>query len=76
MKHPKELKKIKFQFVLMILLIDLIAVVTTYYIMPLVQNFPPLSEDFAFQDAVQPLTHIQQYTIIYIVGTFIHLKFL
>ena len=73
MKHPKELKKIKFQFVLMILLIDLIAVVTTYYIMPLVQNFPPLSEDFAFQDAVQPLTHIQQYTIIYIVGTFIHL---
>lgn len=74
MKHTKELKKLKFKFILMILAIDLVAVVITYFVMPLVQNFPPLSEDFAFQDAVQPLTHIQQYTIIYIIGICIHLS--
>ena len=74
MKHTKEQKSLKLKFILIILAIDLIAVVLTYFIMPLVQNFPPLSENFAFQDAVQPLTHIQQYTIIYIIGISIHLS--
>lgn len=57
----------------MVLILDLIAVVLIYFIMPLVQNFPPLSEDFAFQEEVQPVTHIQQYTIVYIIGVAIHL---
>lgn len=57
----------------MVLILDLIAVVLIYFIMPLVQNFPPLSEDFAFQEEVQPLTHVQQYTIVYIIGVTIHL---
>ena len=74
MKQKKKQKSLKFKFILMILAIDLVAVVITYFVMPLVQNFPPLSEDFAFQDAVQPLTHIQQYTIIYIIGISIHLS--
>ncbi len=72
-KHTKEQKKLKLKFILMVLTIDLFAVVITYFIMPLVQNFPPLSEDFAFQDSVQSLTHIQQYSIVYIIGTSIHL---
>lgn len=72
MKHTKELKKLQFKFILMILIVDLITVVLTYYIMPLVQNFPPLSEDFAFQEKVQVLTHVQQYAIIYIIGVGIH----
>lgn len=33
-------------FNIIIILIDLITVVLTYYIMPIIQNFPPLSEDF------------------------------
>lgn len=57
----------------MILVLDAIAVILSYFIMPLVQNFPPLSEDFAFQREVQPLTHIQQYTIVYIIGISVHL---
>ena len=57
----------------MILIIDAIAVILVYFIMPSVQNFPPLSEDFAFQDVVQPVTHVQQYTIVYLIGISIHL---
>ena len=57
----------------MICIIDAISVVLIYFIMPLVQNFPPLSEDFAFQREVQQFTHIQQYTIVYIIGVTVHL---
>lgn len=72
-KNTKELKNLKLKFIAMILVIDLIAVILCYFIMPLVQNFPPLSENFAFQREVQPLTHIQQYTIVYILGVSVHL---
>lgn len=72
-KSTKELKNFKLKFITMILLVDLIAVVVVYFIMPLVQNFPPLSENFAFQKEVQPLTHIQQYTVVYILGISVHL---
>lgn len=57
----------------MVLVLDLIAVVLIYFVMPLVQNFPPLSENFAFQEEVQPVTHVQQYAICYIIGITIHL---
>lgn len=72
-KSTKELKNFKLKFIAMILIVDLIAVLAVYIIMPLVQNFPPLSEDFSFQEEVQPLTHIQQYTIVYILGVSVHL---
>jgi len=67
------LKKSKRIFNISIILIDLITVVLTYFIMPVVQNFPPLSEDFGFQELVQPLTHIEQYSIVFILGISIHL---
>ena len=72
-KSTKELKNFKLKFITMILLVDLVAVVVVYFIMPLVQNFPPLSENFAFQREVQPLTHVQQYTVAYILGISVHL---
>ncbi len=72
-KHIKEVKKYKLKFAGFVILADLIAVVISYFIMPLVQNFPPYTEDFAFQDAVQPLTHIQQYSIALLLGVTIHL---
>ena len=73
MLHTKELKNFKLKFILMICIIDAISVALIYFIMPLVQNFPPLSEDFAFQREVQQVTHIQQYTIVYIIGVIVHL---
>ena len=73
-KHTKELKSFRLKFILMILLIDAIFVVITYFIMPLVQNFPPLSEDFSFQEEVQQFTHIQQYSVVFLIGVLIHLS--
>ena len=72
-KNIKSLSNFKLKFVLMILLIDAVAVVLIYFIMPLVQNFPPFSEDFAFQEEVQQITHIEQYTIVFIIGVSVHL---
>ncbi len=71
-KTHKEVKKFKFKFYALIFLADLIAVVISYYVMPLVQNFPPYTEDFAFQDAVQVLTHVQQYTVALVFGVILH----
>ena len=48
-KDTKEVKKFRWKFTSMVLIVDAIAVILIYFIMPLVQNFPPLSEDFAFQ---------------------------
>ena len=72
-KHTKELKNFKLKLILMVLLLDAITAVLVYFVMPIVQNFPPLSENFAFQEEVQVLTHIEQYTIVYIIGILIHL---
>ena len=72
-KNTKEVVKHKLKFVGLVILADLIAVIISYFIMPLAQNFPPYTEDFAFQDAVQPLTHVQQYTIALFMGVGIHL---
>ena len=41
-KDTKEVKKFRWKFTLMVLIVDAIAVVLMYFIMPLVQNFPPL----------------------------------
>ena len=71
-KTHKEVKKFKFKFFALIFLADLIAVVISYFVMPLVQNFPPYTEDFAFQDAVQVLTHVQQYTVALVFGVILH----
>ena len=72
LKDTKEVKEFKFKFISMIFLLDIVAVILIYLIMPLVQNFPPFSEDFAFQREVQTLTHVQQYAVAFILGFSIH----
>ena len=72
-KNTKEVKKQKLKFFGLVVIADFIAVMISYLIMPLAQNFPPYTENFAFQDAVQPLTHIQQYTIALIIGVCLHM---
>ena len=63
----------KLKFFGLVVIADFIAVMISYLIMPLAQNFPPYTENFAFQNAVQPLTHIQQYTIALIIGVCLHM---
>ena len=57
----------------MILTVDFIAFIIVYFMMPLIQNFPPLSENLMFQKEVQSFTYIQQGSIAYIIGIAIHL---
>lgn len=73
MKSTKEVKKFKFKFTLFVLLVDAITVIITYYIMPIIQGFPPNSENIEFQKTVLPVTHIQQYLIVFVLGATIHL---
>lgn len=68
----KQVKSFKLKFFLMVLVVDAIAVCIVYFIMPLVQNFPPLSEDLQFQEQLPELTHTQQYMIAYALGVSVH----
>lgn len=67
-KNTKQVKKFKTKFISSIFLLDLITIIILYLIMPTIQGYPPYSEDFAFQAKVQPLTHIEQYTAILLIG--------
>lgn len=73
MKNTNEVKKFKLKFTLFVLLVDAITVVLTYYIMPIIQGYPPNSENIAFQKTVLPVIHIQQYLIVFALGVVIHL---
>lgn len=68
----KKLKEYRIEFYIGVIFIDLFVVLFTYFLMPIVQNFPPLGENFGFQKLVQPITHIGQYTIIFVIGIFVH----
>ena len=68
----KQVKSFKLKFFLMVLIVDAIAVCIVYFIMPLVQNFPPLSENIQFQKQLPELTHIQQYLIAYALCIAVH----
>lgn len=70
--NDKKLTNFKLKFLLMVLVVDAITVILLYFIMPLVQNFPPLSENIAFQEQLEELTHIQQYIIAYILCISVH----
>ena len=73
MKDTKEVKKFKLKFTLFVLLVDATTVILTYYIMPIIQGFPPNAENIEFQKTVLPVIHIQQYLIVFILGASIHL---
>ncbi len=67
-KNTKQVKIFKRKFISSIFLLDLITIIALYLIMPTIQGYPPYSENFAFQDKVQVLTHIEQYTVILLIG--------
>lgn len=68
----KTIKKYKTNFLISIVLIDVCLIVLLYFIMPIIQGFPPLSENLEFQEKVQTLTHIEQYSLILIFGLILH----
>lgn len=68
-----EVKKMKRRLYLLIILVNLILIFVTYKVMPIIQNYPPNSENITFQKSVEQFSHIEQYLMIFIIGTAIHI---
>ena len=68
-----EVKKIKKRLYMLIVLVNLILIFVTYKLMPIIQNYPPNSESIAFQKSVEQFSHIEQYLMIFIIGTAIQI---
>lgn len=71
--NTKEVKKMKLRLYILIILVNLILIFVTYKIMPIIQNYPPNSESIEFQKSVEKLSHVEQYIMIFVVGTAIHI---
>jgi len=68
-----EVKKMKRRLNTLIVLVNLILIFVTYKVMPVIQNYPPNSENITFQKSVEQFSHIEQYLMIFIIGTAIHI---
>lgn len=71
--NVKEVKKMKSKLYILLIIINLVLLYCTYKIMPIIQNYPPNSENIAFQKSVEQFSHVEQYLIIFIVGTCLHI---
>ena len=69
MKESIEIVSIKRRLYFLLILINLILIFVTYKIMPIIQNYPPNSENIAFQKSVETLSHVEQYCLIFVLGT-------
>src|SRR5574344_1519437 len=71
--NTREVKKFKWKIYLFLVIVNLILLFCTYLIMPTIQNYPPNSEVIEFQKSVEALSHIEQYSLIFIIGTLLHI---
>ncbi len=70
--NTKEVKKLKRKNFFFLGLINLIIIICTSIIMPVIFNYPPFAEnDLEFQNTIEPLNHVQQYIVIFILLTII-----
>lgn len=71
--NATEVKKMKLRLYTLIIFVNLILIFVTYKVMPIIQNYPPNSENIAFQKSVEKLSHVEQYIMIFVAGTAIHI---
>ena len=70
--NTKKVIKMKAELFFFFGLINLIIIVCTYFILPVIFNYPPFAEnDLKFQNEVEQLNHPQQYIIIFLLLTVI-----
>lgn len=70
--NNKKVINLKAQLFFFFGLINLIIIVCTYFILPVIFNYPPFAEnDLNFQNAVESLNHPQQYIIVFVLLTVI-----
>ena len=68
-----QVKGLKRKLYFWLILINLILIFCTYKIMPVIQNYPPNSENMGFQKSVEQFSHVEQYIMIFIIGTSIQI---
>lgn len=72
MKNTKQVNKLKGKFFFFLGLINLIVILCTYIIMPIMLNYPPYAkDDLQFQNETEALNHLQQYILLFVLATFI-----
>lgn len=69
----QEVKKFKRKIYSFLIIVNLILLVCTYLVMPTIQNYPPNSEVIEFQKSVEALSHLEQYGLIFLIGTLLHI---
>lgn len=70
--NTKEVRKLKKKNFFFLGLINLIIIICTSIIMPVIFNYPPLAEhNLEFQNEIEPLNHVEQYIVIFIILTII-----
>lgn len=69
----KEIKRIKIVTNLFLIILDFFVIISLNYIMPIIQNYPPYSENNAFQRSVEVLNHFEQYLVLFIIAIFAHI---
>ena len=70
--NTKEVRKFKRKLFFFLALINLIIIICTYNIMPVIFNYPPYAEsNLEFQNDIEPLNHVQQYIVVFIILTVI-----
>jgi len=72
MKNTRQVKKLKIKNFFFLGLINLIIIISSSIIMPVIFNYPPFAEsNIQFQNEIEPLNHVQQYIIIFFILTIV-----
>lgn len=74
------MKNIKLRIYLKLISIEVVIILTMRFLVPILSNYPPYSEDVGFQMKIESLSHNQQYLLLGIIAIllqvlFIHLFF-
>lgn len=69
----KETRKFKAKIYSFLGIVNLAILICLYFIMPVIQNYPPHSESIEFQKSIEPFSHIEQYALLLIVATSLHI---
>ena len=67
-KIEKNVKKIKFNIYAKIIFLEIIVLFIMRFFVPILLNYPPMSEEKAFQTQIEPLTHTAQYIVLGTIG--------
>ncbi len=68
--------KIKRNIYLKIILLEIILVISMRFLVPVLANYPPYSEEHSFQLQFELITHNMQYVLLGVSAVFIHIFFI